>query len=200
MYFSRDDLPVASVLFDVLGKTLFSTYMTETYYPLFLSYIMYIVKEKTDFLFQSKSSLAFDIVDGLVNLLTKKQPLLRQKVIGTLYMFAKKDYERNNKSTKTTQIHMISSLFNWYLQLKAKGISITEDKSINESIELLDEWRKKETSTEGNMIDENQDMLPNERKEKKLEKWNQNVLKKRLSLIESIEKEKDSKGKRRCVL
>ena len=36
--------------------------------------------------------------------------------------------------------------------------------------------------------------------EKKLEKWNNNMKKRRMGLIESIEKEKESKGKRKCVL
>ena len=204
LYSTRDDLPMVSTLFDVLGKSLFNTCMTNTYYPLFLSYIRYIIREKTEFLFQSNSILAFNIVNGLICLCTHNSPSLRQEAIATLYLFTKKDYERNNQSTRITQIHIISSLFNLHLHSK-DVIGTVKDESmddyIKDSIRLLEDWAKEDFSTKKDAKKDNEEVLDvSSRAASELAKWNTFKRDKRMLVVSSVGKEIASVGKRRCVL
>ncbi|EMS13351.1 dedicator of cytokinesis protein [Entamoeba histolytica HM-3:IMSS] len=204
MYSTRDDLPVVSILFYVLGKSLFNTCMTNTYYPLFLSYIRFIIREKTEFLFQSNSRLAFDIVNGLICLCTKKIAPLRQEAIATLYLFTKKDYERNDKSTRITQIHIISSLFDLHLHSNESISSVNNEASdgfIHKAIELLGKWAKEDFASKKRLsVDQTQVIESNKMIDSQLDTWIKFSDEEKLRLVNSIQKEIQSVGKRRCVL
>ncbi|KAL7714232.1 Dedicator of cytokinesis protein [Entamoeba marina] len=107
-YFTREDSTIMDILTRILGISLFKTAMTNTYFPMFLAYIRYIIRDNTEFLFQTNPKFAFDIVNGIITQFTSNNSALRQEAMATFYLKWTTKY-KNDKAIRNA----IKSLEKW---------------------------------------------------------------------------------------
>ncbi|KAL7719304.1 Dedicator of cytokinesis protein [Entamoeba marina] len=184
-YFTREDSTIMDILTRILGISLFKTAMTNTYFPMFLAYIRYIIRDNTEFLFQTNPKFAFDIVNGIITQFTSNNSALRQEAMATFYLI--------------TQIHITSSLSQHHIESGQQ--STKNDKAIRNAIKSLEKWAKddfsvKRPTSSGSSSTTNAQT----RQEKDLGEWELDVINGRLKLIDKIMLEHEKIGKRKAIL
>ncbi|KAL7713697.1 Dedicator of cytokinesis protein [Entamoeba marina] len=177
-FFSIND----SVMIELtqLITSFFDIPLTATFFKTFMSFLRKIIIEFPEYFFEHNPTFCFNVIKGILKLCGETSPVIRKNAVSVLYLLLKTNFERDEE-IDVMRIHITSSL---------ASMKITSDMShlIQKSTESISQW------VELDFANDITTPIEKEKSEKSIDKYKRyrhTIFKKRMDLLELIDKEKN---------